>query len=230
MELRGIVRHRNDQLLDPVAVNSYLSQIAPVPFSRDFRYGEQITDTLSPSVKLGNIQIKISGSDFPVYRPHRNRIELGAAGVTELKDLQFFTVPAVDGGTGAIGWLLHHAYAGAFPPHTNLKGLRVRVGNIQVGDERLLPRPTSLPPRLARLPLPWLAPSSLLSTLPRRRQPCLRQAGSGPLFYQPDPPPQMSEKCRTLSVMFAERPTGMQLHRDRQCDVKFSFLSIGRTF
>jgi len=37
-------------------------------------------------------------------------------------------------------------------------------------------------------------------------------------------------KCRTLSVIFAERPTGMQLHRDRQCDVKFSSLSIGRTF
>jgi hypothetical protein len=30
--------------------------------------------------------------------------------------------------------------------------------------------------------------------------------------------------------IFAERPTGMQLHRDRQCDVKFSSLSIGRTF
>ena len=41
---------------------------------------------------------------------------------------------------------------------------------------------------------------------------------------------QMSEKCPTLSVIFAERPTGMQLHRDRQCDVKFSSLSIGRTF
>ena len=37
-------------------------------------------------------------------------------------------------------------------------------------------------------------------------------------------------KCRTLSVIFAERPTGMQLHRDRQCDVNFSSLSIGRTF
>jgi len=31
-------------------------------------------------------------------------------------------------------------------------------------------------------------------------------------------------------IRFFSLPTGMQLHRDRHCDVKFSSLSIGRTF
>ena len=33
VELKGVVRHRDDRLLDSVAVSEYLSQVAPVPFS-----------------------------------------------------------------------------------------------------------------------------------------------------------------------------------------------------
>jgi molecular chaperone HtpG len=37
----------------------------------------------------------------------------------------------------AIGWVLHHGYAGALTPATGIKGLRVRCGNIQIGDDRI---------------------------------------------------------------------------------------------
>jgi len=34
--------------------------------------------------------------------------------------------------------ILHHGYKGAIPASANVRGLRLRVGNIQVGDEKLL--------------------------------------------------------------------------------------------
>ena len=38
----------------------------------------------------------------------------------------------------AKGWILHHDYLGALPINSNIRGLRIRVGNIQIGDGRIL--------------------------------------------------------------------------------------------
>ncbi|HEY6343931.1 MAG TPA: ATP-binding protein [Bryobacteraceae bacterium] len=137
VEMRGVIRHRNDQLLDPTAVTRYLSQVAPVPFSPDFRYGGKVCDALKPYVKLGELRIELNGGDSPTYRPHRDTIPVGPGGEDKFEDFETVTVPALDGGVAAVGWVLHHGYAGALAPATGIKGLRVRCGNIQVGDDRI---------------------------------------------------------------------------------------------
>jgi molecular chaperone HtpG len=73
-----------------------------------------------------------------MYRPHRNWLDLGSGNSDEFKEVEFITIPGVDGGTAAVGWVLHHGYVGALPLSTLVKGLRFRVGNVQVGDDRLL--------------------------------------------------------------------------------------------
>ena len=138
VELRGIVRHGNDCLLNPAAIERYLSQVAPVPFSPEFRYGEELQSVLHSKVGLGNIEIRVSGLDGPVYRPYRNQFEIAKGLLDEFSELQFEQVPGVDGGIAAVGWVLHHGYQGAIPPRTNIKGLRLRRGNIQVGEDNLL--------------------------------------------------------------------------------------------
>ena len=138
VELHGIIRHRNDQLLDPVAIQKYLSQVAPIAFSPEFRYAEQIDANLSPHVKLGNLQIRIQGCHDPAYRPHRNSFVLRSEISDEIQDLKFFTIPAVDGGIAAVAWVVHHGYTGALPMNIGIRGLRLRVGNIQIGDDRIL--------------------------------------------------------------------------------------------
>ena len=40
-------------------------------------------------------------------------------------------------GTAAVGWILHHGYLGALSDRLNLRGLRARIGNIQVGSEAI---------------------------------------------------------------------------------------------
>jgi hypothetical protein len=137
VELRGIIRHKNDQLLEASSIYAYLAQVAPVPFAPDFKYGSAIQDELS-SVKLGNIEIIIPGIEHPVYRPHRDSLDLGGGKTDGFTELELIAIPGMDGGIAAAGWVLHHGYSGALPSHCLQKGLRLRSGNIQVGDDKIL--------------------------------------------------------------------------------------------
>ena len=138
VELRGVIRHRNDNLLNQNAIYDYLSQVAPVPFSPDFKLRDQIMELLGNVMTLGELTIKITGIEGPVYRPHRDR--LSAPQFKEefvFTDVEPVNVPSADGGQAGIGWILHHEYKGALP-FPQLRGLRLRAGNIQVGGNDLM--------------------------------------------------------------------------------------------
>jgi molecular chaperone HtpG len=138
VELRKVIRHRNDALLNTSAVQEFLSQVAPVPFSPSFRYADRISDLLRDKVELGNLDIRISGSGEPIYRPHRNEFAIGSTLSDSFTELQPLTIPGLERGLAGIGWVLHHRYRGAIATRAGVKGLRLRTGNIQVGDDTLL--------------------------------------------------------------------------------------------
>jgi len=138
VELRGVVRHRDDRLLNPVAVGDYLAQVAPVPFAPEFKFGVDIAAALRPHVRLGDLEIRINAADDPLYRPHRDQIPLGEREMESMTDLELFELTSVDGGVAAVGWILHHGYTGAIPAGALIKGLRLRTGNMQIGDHALL--------------------------------------------------------------------------------------------
>lgn len=137
VELRGIVRHRNDQLLSPTWIAEYLSQVAPVPLHPAFPFRDAVLSHLGGQVRLGNVQVYVDGALAPLSRPHAAKLDLGGDVSDPFKDIELFTVPAIDGETAALGWIAHHGYVGALPPRSPVRGLRVRCGNIQVGDDRL---------------------------------------------------------------------------------------------
>ena len=138
VELRGIIRLRNDQLMSPLAVTDYLSQIAPVPFSPAFSYRNEIAKHLTPYVKLTELDIRVNNADQPIYRPHRDSLRINEERCLNFDSVNFVEVPSVDENIAAVAWVLHHEYAGALPNSTMLKGLRMRTGNIQVSGRKLL--------------------------------------------------------------------------------------------
>jgi molecular chaperone HtpG len=138
VELRGIVRLRTDSLMTPSAVDRYLSQVAPVPFRPDFRFGAAISELVAAVSGSGELLIYINGSDQPVFRPHRNSIVAAGGREIAYEDLEVIEVPDMDGGRAALVWLLHHSYEGAIAAENLVKGLRLRVGNLQVGEHGLL--------------------------------------------------------------------------------------------
>lgn len=137
VELRGAVRLKNDSLLNNLAVYDYLSEIAPVPFSPEFAFGSEITSALSNHIPLGNLDIRIEGISDPVYRPHRNDFQVRGGVHDEFTDVEVRLIPASDEQDGAIAWFLHHGYNGAIP-NPQIRGLRLRTGNIQVGGRDVL--------------------------------------------------------------------------------------------
>ena len=137
VEMRGIIRHRNDQLLSAAAVKNYLAQVAPVPFRPDFPFRDRILAHLGAHVRLGDLTILIGEDTTPVYRPHGAALEVGVGVFDPYKDVELFNIEGIDGETACLGWVLHHGYTGALPAACNVRGLRVRAGNIQVGDDRM---------------------------------------------------------------------------------------------
>lgn len=137
VELRGIIRHRNDQLLSAAAISSYLSQVAPVPFRDDFPFQEKILSHLGSRVSLGDLQIMIGEERKPLHRPHGEAMEIGTGVFDRFTEAELLNIEGIDGETACLGWVLHHGYTGALPAACNVRGLRVRCGNIQVGDDRM---------------------------------------------------------------------------------------------
>lgn len=138
VELRGIVRLRSDRLMSPVAVAEYLSQVAPVPFAPDFKFGAEITATLGSAVNLGDLDVRIEGIETPVYRPHRNAFVADDKRTIPFESVGLIEVPGIDGNIAAIAWIFHHDYEGAIPSAALVKGLRLRSGNVQIGHHTLL--------------------------------------------------------------------------------------------
>lgn len=138
VEMKGVVRLRNDRLMSPAAISEYLSQVAPVPFSPSFRFGAQIKDALSPHVDLGELDIRIDGIEGPIYRPHRDCFVVDGKAAITFDSLDLIELPNIDGDVAAVAWVLHHEYEGALPTGTLVKGLRLRAGNVQVGEHSLL--------------------------------------------------------------------------------------------
>ena len=138
VEMRGIIRLKNDRLISLLAISEYLSQVAPVPFSRAFQFGAEISQALSGHVDLGELEIRVNGTDEPIYRPHRDRLNVNGNRRLTFNDLTVIEVPGLDDGVSAVAWILHHEYSGAIPTATLVNGLRLRSGNIQVGGHVLL--------------------------------------------------------------------------------------------
>jgi molecular chaperone HtpG len=136
VELRGVPRLRNDGLLNPTVIEEYLSQIAPVPFAPQFRFAGDIATLLREHIGVTYISLRIGNNRDLTFRPHRDSFDL-PGGRDNFDELQTIRIPGADGGTAAVGWVLHHGYKGSIPD-SSLKGLRLRSGNVQVGTSGIL--------------------------------------------------------------------------------------------
>lgn len=133
VELFGVVRYRNDRLLNREEISSYLAQVAPVPFSPTFRFAEDIQHFLTKHGISDGVRVFVDKSSEPLYRPYRDKFEQD-----QFHGLKCVQWDDRDGDILSVGWLLDHGYHGAIPRRLGIGGLRLRHGNIQIGAEDLL--------------------------------------------------------------------------------------------
>jgi hypothetical protein len=127
-----------DFLLNETVIAKYLSQVAPVPLNPNFRFSHDVRRCMAEAgFDLAEYDIRLNDAEEPLYRPFCGPIQYSDTKFGEYQEIESFSVPGIDGEPAAVGWLLHHDYQGALPENLGLRGLRARVGNIQVGDERV---------------------------------------------------------------------------------------------
>jgi hypothetical protein len=134
VELVNVARHKNDLLLNEEAVGRYISQVAPVPFDDSFAFGREISALMQEHKISSGYNILVNAVN--TFRPHKNEFLFGSQ-TDRFTELEPFQIPGMVDGTAAVGWILHHGYHGALSDRLNMRGLRARIGNIQVGSDAI---------------------------------------------------------------------------------------------
>lgn len=138
VELRKVTRARNDILLNEDVVRSYISQVAPVPFSSDFSHAASIDTVLSTHGIRPPISIVLNDGRGEIMHRVTDHIPLNDTVTDKIVDIQIVEIRDADDELSAVGWIAHHSYSGSLPKKLGVAGVRLRVGNIQVGDESIL--------------------------------------------------------------------------------------------
>ena len=124
-------------------VISYISQNAPVPYDPDaFVWGEEITRRLRTEgfdVNSYNILVSFGNTAKPIYKPYKDSflVDKGKNLFDSMSDIELVKIKQNDGSVLAIAWLGKTNYLGSIYDKS-VKGIRLRKGNIQIGDGQTL--------------------------------------------------------------------------------------------
>ena len=138
VEIDGVSRHAAGVLLNREAVRGYIAEVCPVPLTPDFPFFEQVLEIFPALQSPYSLQITLDGEEQPVQRQYGSTIVLAGNKENHFCEFEEVRVPPIDGGgDAAAGWIAHSSYMGAIPKGNRIRGIRVRLGNIQVGNERV---------------------------------------------------------------------------------------------
>ena len=138
VEIEGVSRHAAGALLNREAVRGYISEVCPVPLPPDFPFFDEI-QKIFPSRQLPySLRVTLDGEEQPIQRQYGPAIALVGNKEDQIQDFEELRVPSVDrSGAAAVGWIAHSSYLGAILKANRIRGIRARLGNIQVGDEKV---------------------------------------------------------------------------------------------
>lgn len=131
------VKSTKDILLDVPAIKSYFSQVAPVPFdSQKFSFAEKIDKELRVKVPFyETYKIFVNGEQ--IFKPYRNEMRISQENKDQVKEIQFKQFQNGNGLLG-FGWIADLQFLGVISPPEYMDGIRLRSGNIQIGDKNIL--------------------------------------------------------------------------------------------
>ena len=136
VEITDVARHSADLLLNSEAVRDYVGEVCPVPVSTEFPFVDEIEELFGGIDTPLTLEVILEGNPSPIERPYGRSIKLSTYKEAEFTEFQAVHIPSIgDGETAAIGWIAHSTYLGAIPKEQRVRGIRARVGNIQIGGE-----------------------------------------------------------------------------------------------
>ncbi|MCY4623951.1 MAG: ATP-binding protein [Chloroflexi bacterium] len=138
VDLEKISRHAAGALLNREAVRGFIAETCPVPLAPDFPFCNEVWEIFPPQQAPYSLQITLDGEDQPIMRQYGSAIALADKKEDRFYEIEVVRVPSIDDKEdAAVGWIAHSSYLGAIQKGSRVRGLRARLGNIQVGDERV---------------------------------------------------------------------------------------------
>jgi len=126
-----------DFLLNVPLIKEYVSQVGPVPFSKEsFKKANIIEKTLRTNVpNYETYNIFVNGEK--IYKPYKDTVILRGKHKDKIDRIQFFELKNNENRL-AFGWLAELQLLGTISNSAHIDGIRVRSGNILIGDKLLL--------------------------------------------------------------------------------------------
>jgi hypothetical protein len=136
VEMNDVKSSRN-MLIDVPIVNAYLSEVAPVPFNHfEFSYSEKIEKELK--LKVPNYEaynVFVNGEQ--IFKPYKDIIAIGKKVRDKIENIKFIEFNNGDGAL-SFGWIADLKLLGTINPSNLVDGIRIRTGNILIGDKNIL--------------------------------------------------------------------------------------------
>ena len=124
-------------------VMSYISQNAPVPYDKaTFPWGYEITQRIRKEgviIRSYNIFVDYGNTCQKIYKPYKGEFlsDKGKQIYDKIHDIEIIKFNNPEGVISAIGWIAKTSFLGSIYDKS-IKGLRMRKGNILIGDHQTL--------------------------------------------------------------------------------------------
>jgi molecular chaperone HtpG len=130
------INEENTDLLDARKIEAYLSFVAPVPYQNIFPFRKKIRDhAQSKGLKIDEYCVKLDGKQ--IFKGYTDRIkEQYEPG--EIFNIAFKDLFDKDGNLLAWLWVGISQFRGSLPKNTQMRSIRLRKHNIQIGTEDTL--------------------------------------------------------------------------------------------
>lgn len=135
--MRNVHRFHRDELMNPKSIADSLGKVGPVDFSDEqFEFAKMVRNHVSDVAGYRTYNISLNGEK--IARPHTNKVPLHGQDIDEIKGVEIFDIRGPDAREMGRGWYAVTKFQAALPPQVSMRGLRVRQGNIEIGDEYFL--------------------------------------------------------------------------------------------
>ena len=124
-------------------VKSYVAQNAPVPYDpTSFVWGQEIIRRIKNEgidIKAYNITVSFGAETVSIHKPYKDAflVDKSKNIFDHIQDVELIKILQSDGTISAIGWIGKTSYLGSIYDKA-IKGLRLRKGNILIGDSQTL--------------------------------------------------------------------------------------------
>ncbi len=137
VKVKGIGRHAAGEILNRETVSSYIGEVCPVPIAASFPYLSEVESIFAEFEEPLTLNVYVNEDASPVTKHYGDGIQFSNSRRDRFTDFEAVHINSIDGGISAIGWIAHSSYIGMIPSSERGRGIRARVGNIQIGDENL---------------------------------------------------------------------------------------------